>query len=62
MNDKPYGKKLKVFKFSISSSTNPVFSTMLEPFTSLRIKTKISQITQCGYDNQWFELILNNFF
>ena len=62
MNDEPSSKKLKVSKPSTSSSTNPGFSTILEPFSSLRIKTKVSQTTQRTYDNDSFELILNDSF
>ena len=60
MNDEPSGKKLKVSKPSTSSSTNPIFSMILEPITSLRIKTKVSQTTQYSYDS--FEFISNDFF
>ncbi len=62
LNDEPSGKKLKVSKPSTSSSTNPALSTILKFFTSLRIKTKISQTTQFSYDNDSFELILNDHF
>ena len=63
MNDEPSGKKLKVCKPSTSPSTNPVLSTILEFFTSLRIKTKNnSQTIQCDYDNDSFEFILNDSF
>jgi hypothetical protein len=62
LNDEPSSKKLKVFKPSTSSSFNPALSTILESFTSLRIKTKNLQATQCNYNNDSFELILNDFF
>jgi hypothetical protein len=62
LNDEPSGKKLKVSKPSTSSSTNPALSTILEPFTYLRIKTKNLQTTQCSYNNDSFDLILNDFF
>ena len=60
--DEPSGKKLKDSKPSTSSSTNSALFTNLETFTSLRIKTKILQTTQCSYDNDSFQLILNGFF
>ena len=44
LNDEPSGKKFKVSKPSTSSSTNPALSTILEPFTFLRIKTKIFKL------------------
>ena len=62
MNDEPSGKKLKVSKPSTSSSTNPVLSTILETFTSLKIKTKVPLTTQRNYHNDSFELIFNDFF
>ena len=62
MNDEPSGKKLKVLKSSTLSSTNLILSTILEPFIYLRIKTKVSQTTQCNYENESFELIFNDSF
>ena len=62
LNDEPSGRKLKVSKPSTSSSTNHALSTILELFNSLIIKIKIPQTTQCCYDNDSFELILNDFF
>ena len=57
LTDEPSGKKLKVSKPSTSSSTNSVFSTILELLNFFKNKTKISQPTQCSYDNDSFELI-----
>jgi hypothetical protein len=61
-NDQPSSKKLKVSKPITSSNTNPALCTILEPFTSLKIKTKASQTTQCSYDKDTYELILNDSF
>jgi hypothetical protein len=36
INDEASGKKLKVLRASNSSSTNPAFSTIFEPFMFLR--------------------------
>lgn len=58
----PSSKKLKVFKFAPPSDINPAFSTILKPFTSLRIKIKATQTTQCSLDKVSFELILNDYF
>ena len=61
-NGQPSSKKLKVSKPTTSSNTNLALSTILEPFTSLKIKTKASQTTQCSYNNDSYELILNDSF
>ena len=60
-NYQPSSRKLKVSKPTTSSNTNPIFSTILEHFTSLKIKTKASQTTQCSYDKDSYEFILNDF-
>ena len=58
--DQHSSKKLKVFKPTISSTANPTSSNILYRFTSLKIKTKICQITQCYHDKDSYELILND--
>ena len=62
INDESSSKKLKVSKASTSLSTNPVLSTILELFISLRVKTNVFQTTQRDYNNDSFELILNDSF
>ena len=62
VNDQPSSKKLKVSKLTTSSTTDPTPSTILYHFTSLKIKTKICQTTQCYHDKYSYELILNDFF
>ena len=59
-NDQPSSKKLKVLKHTNSSNINHILSTILESFTSLKIKTKVSLITQCSYDKDSYERILND--
>ena len=61
MNDEHFGKKFKVSKPSTSSYTNLALYTILEPYTYLRTKTKVFKTTQCGYNNDSFKLILNDF-
>ena len=58
----PFSKKRKVLQPATPSDTNHIFPSVLEPFSSLRIKTKPPQMTQCNSDKDSFELILNDSF
>ena len=61
-NDQPSSKKLKDFKPTTSSTTNLALSTILDSFTSLKIKTKVFQTTQCQYDKDSYDLIFYDLF
>jgi hypothetical protein len=58
----PSSKKRKVLQPATPSEANPILPSVLEPFSSLRIKTKPPQMSQCNSDKDSFELILNDSF
>ena len=62
MSGEPFTKKRRVLQPATSSYTNHVIPSMLEPFFSIRIKTKVPKLTACNSNQISFELILNDSF
>ena len=62
MTSEPSAKKHKVFQPATSSYTNLVIPSVLEPFSSFKIKTKASKLTPCSSNQNSFDLILSDSF